>query len=400
MRMINRAIAYSGAFVFSVLNLSTITHAQQQGTVKDQEGNTYKTVVINGKTWMSENLRATKFNDGSPIKVATIGVRELSPAMYWYDNNKNSAKSNMYGALYNWKVITSKNVCPLNWRVSSLNDWNDLINSYPKSNKSIGEKDGKHAAYPLRDKGDSWPNNQKANNASGFSALPGGWIANAGHMTYVGERGAWWAPKNNNTQPAFGKIAMADDGAWTLDANVMDILTIRCVKDNTDNPPAVGQQTIPTMPPQFKLHTWAISGTRDVSNPYWMGYDEKSKQVIILQAQPSGDKRLLKLEKVDLGNNIALLKLISTDGSSAYLNVNEKNMVEIWSSGKETPPQSARFKVLPPVQTKAGGDFVSFESIKNPGHYLRHEGFIVKISPYNKSDVFLGDATWLFQSAN
>lgn len=192
---------------------------------------------------------------------------------------------------------------------------------------------------------------------------------------------------------------MGDDGAWTLDANVIDILTIRCVKDAGDTQSAT-KGSVTVMPPKFKLHTWAISGERDEKTPYWMGYDESRKQVIILQAQPGGDKSLLQLAQVSLGDGTVALKLTDQGNSDSYLNVNASNMVEIWSKGKELPPQSARFKIRPPVQTKATANFVSFESAAKQGYYLRHQGFDVKISPMETNEVFLGDATWLFQSAN
>ena len=96
MKLIKKSILYFSISTSLMLAVSPVTHAQQQGTVTDQEGNSYKTVVINGKTWMSENLRATKFNDGTPIKTSTIGAQDTAPAMYWYNNDKNSAQSKEY----------------------------------------------------------------------------------------------------------------------------------------------------------------------------------------------------------------------------------------------------------------------------------------------------------------
>lgn len=82
--------------------------------VQDVEGNTYRTIKIGEQVWLAENLRSTKFQDGSDVSTGFIPN----------DDEGNLLK---YGRLYSWKdVADERNICPIGWRVASDDDWKEL----------------------------------------------------------------------------------------------------------------------------------------------------------------------------------------------------------------------------------------------------------------------------------
>ena len=65
-------------------------------------------------TWMAENLRTTKYNDGTVIPLVTNSgtwVSISTPAYCWYNNNM-IAYGPTYGALYNWYTVNTDKLCP------------------------------------------------------------------------------------------------------------------------------------------------------------------------------------------------------------------------------------------------------------------------------------------------
>lgn len=159
----------------------------QTNSVKDIDGNRYKTIKIGTQIWLSENLKTTTYNDGTPIPLVKgyDAWTELStPAYCWYNND--STNKEVYGALYNWYAVNTKKLCPEGWHVPTDEEWTEL-------RIYLGEKGD--AGNALKESGTShWKSpNSDASNTTGFTALPGGYRDYKGPFNLLRTDGYWWS---------------------------------------------------------------------------------------------------------------------------------------------------------------------------------------------------------------
>lgn len=83
-------------------------------TIFDIDGNEYHTVIIGSQEWIVENLKVTKYADGTSIPNLTVDADWIAEdgsaghdgAYCWYDND--IANKPDYGALYNWFAVDKK----------------------------------------------------------------------------------------------------------------------------------------------------------------------------------------------------------------------------------------------------------------------------------------------------
>ena len=156
-------------------------------TVTDIDGNVYNTVTIGTQTWMKENLKTTKLNDGSDITQISdnsIWGFYTSKAYCWYNNDKITYKDT-YGAIYNLSTVATRKLCPIGWHVPSDNEWSILAKNLGGANVAgakLKESGTLHWTAP----------NSEATNGSGFTALPGGYrINNYGTFDDLTHKGYW-----------------------------------------------------------------------------------------------------------------------------------------------------------------------------------------------------------------
>ena len=163
------------------------------GSMSDQDGNTYKTILIGTQTWMAENLSTTKFNDGTVIPLVTDPVMwsNLSaPACCWQNNDP--ARKVTYGVLYNWYAINTGKLCPAGWHVPSDADWTvltDYLGGANVAGSKLKESGFRHWKSP----------NTGATDESAFSAYPGGKRLGSpdGSFGDLGEIGWWWTSSSD-----------------------------------------------------------------------------------------------------------------------------------------------------------------------------------------------------------
>jgi uncharacterized protein (TIGR02145 family) len=143
--------------------------AKTYGTMTDQEGNVYKTIIIGSQTWMAENLRTTKYNDGAiiPLVMDRNVWSGLSTGAYCtYKNTTNSDTSGILVRFYNWYAVNSGKLAPKGWHIPSDTEWKTLT-TYLGGEILAGPK--------LKETGTShWVTSYGVTNESGFTALPTG----------------------------------------------------------------------------------------------------------------------------------------------------------------------------------------------------------------------------------
>ena len=205
-------------------------------TVKDIDGNIYKTVEIGDQTWMAKNLAVTKYNDGTEIPLVTeisVWTNLTTPGYCWYKNDK-ATYGKTYGALYNWYVVETSRLCPSGWHVPTDDEWKTLEMTLGMSYAEADQME--YRGVDIGDKlktTSGWYLSGGGSDESGFSALPGGSRHHfTGWFREVREYGYWWSSSEYSSLFAWERhLRYRMSLVCRVDMNKGDGYSVRCVKD-------------------------------------------------------------------------------------------------------------------------------------------------------------------------
>jgi uncharacterized protein (TIGR02145 family) len=199
--------------------------------VTDIDGNVYNIVTIGTQVWMAENLKTTRYSDGTSIAFVPDSATWSylgTPGYCWYNND--AGNKNTYGAMYNWYAVNTGKLAPAGWHVPTYQEWSILI-AYLGGSTNAGGK-AKSTGTIEAGTGLWYSPNTGATNESGFSALPSGSRIVNSAFGNLGNYGYWWSSSSTNDSHAW-IFYMNNNYSFTDQSSMNKCVgySVRCVRD-------------------------------------------------------------------------------------------------------------------------------------------------------------------------
>jgi uncharacterized protein (TIGR02145 family) len=232
------------------------------GKAADVEGNIYQGTQVGNQGWLTENLRSTKYADGTSISTGNGSNRS-----YWYgsghsfvpnfdtdinndgllDEQDSLLYVQEYGLLYSWYAANNfydpvdnaslagmrvvedvRDICPAGFHIPTNMDWQDLRNYLSLTHGPAG-----NAVYLTSQTG--WLDGLNGNDTYGFNLKPNAYWhePNASHSNILGRSAFMWLSTEANSDNA--EYLQADNLDKQFISGVIGKgihgLCVRCIKD-------------------------------------------------------------------------------------------------------------------------------------------------------------------------
>ena len=231
-----KTIAKIGLVAMTIISLVTSTSCTKDNfpilvgpeptSVTDIDGNVYPIAKICGKYWMTENLRTTRYNDGTTIPTGlsnTAWGAATTGACAFYDDL--SANNTTYGKLYNWYAANDTKLAPAGWHVATEAEWIELIDCLGGSGVAGGKMKSTSSLWAAPNTG--------ADNSSGFNGLPGGFKSySSGTYSSLGNVAYFWG--SNERSAAQGEYFLLNTNFASTSGNGANKTfgySVRCIKN-------------------------------------------------------------------------------------------------------------------------------------------------------------------------
>jgi uncharacterized protein (TIGR02145 family) len=216
---------YGHASEGDIWQFTTNESVNPMGTFRDpRDGKFYKTVEIDGKVWMAENLNAGSMINASNGGINNDGYQKDTTKIEKYCYSNKPENCDIYGGLYQWDaamrfgdVSGSEGICPPGWHIPTQAEWEELFLYYEDD---LGVDAG--SALML-------------GSQSGFQALFSGYLIFAERKYYdIRQAGYFWSstvnPQLNHLSIGRsvyrGKVDFQEDTYQKVNG-----LPVRCLKD-------------------------------------------------------------------------------------------------------------------------------------------------------------------------
>ena len=252
MTYIARAYVVANSIPYYGNQKAFMVEENPENRVTDIDGNIYRTVKIGVQTWMVENLKVTKYPDGTPIlhladHDAWYDMTRESMAYCWYDNLL--VYGHNHGALYTWKAAVNgqdscdfnpsevQGVCPDGWHIPSDSEWKQLELHLGMSEEELDMEDwrgpGIGGKLKLAGTNDWLSPNTGATGETGFNARPSGF--RHGSADFLGRTTTtrfWTSTKPGYSYAWFRQLDYDNSSIGRNFEGVYRGHSVRCVKDD------------------------------------------------------------------------------------------------------------------------------------------------------------------------
>jgi uncharacterized protein (TIGR02145 family) len=229
-------------------------------------GQNYSTILLGTQCWIQQNMNVGTIADETGQTNDNI-IEKLC-------SHNISSNCTIYGGLYTWDEMMqysttpgTQGICPTGWSLPTDDDWCALT-TYLDNNYHCGDP-GSSVANLIKEKGTShWSSpNAGANNASNFTALPGGGLIYPSlNYDHIGDIADLWTSTQSNDNDANSRQIFYDQSYVSNSSlDKTSFLSVRCMKDCT--PPQAPTEGIHV--PTDRQIIWNWSTVTDAIGYRW-----------------------------------------------------------------------------------------------------------------------------------